>query len=178
MSGRVGGCVRWGGVALILAVGVSPFLASSEAGASNAPPGPAGAPTAPIASGVLTKPQPWCGVGTCRRVAPEDGGACVAAPPVSANDGWLSVIDPITHSWDANCDGKLEKEVVADASVYATGCVSELPKATPQGPRCETAPVGPKGCGAHWALFPCELNKATGKCEATNLKGNVKQRCK
>lgn len=85
MSGRVGGCVRWGGVALILAVGVSPFLASSEAGASNAPPGPAGAPTAPIAS---------------------------------------------------------------------------------------------KGCGAHWALFPCELNKGTGKCEATNLKGNVKQRCK
>src|SRR6266487_1555199 len=50
-----------------------------------------------------------CGLGVCKRTVPA-AIVCTPGKPITENDGWLYSVDAATSSWDANCDGTVEKK--------------------------------------------------------------------
>jgi len=131
----------------------------------------AASPPTPTQSTLMPR---GCGEGACFRPEPKVG-RCVPGTP---QEGWANAPDPVNKSWDTNCDGKVEKEVLAVTAElgidpYTSGCASELPA---RGGECVYKKVTP-ACGDKWPLFTCKL-RADGKCHAGALKGEIVQRCR
>ena len=126
--------------------------------------------TAPPVSAVAPK---TCGEGVCKRTV--TGPVCTPGSPVSENGGWLAAIDPSTQSWDANCNGTVEKEVV-DVESNHIGC------ALLRGTACVGQRAGTMECGHKESIWAkCELaTRADGSkyCHTGALHGSFVQRCR
>jgi hypothetical protein len=135
-------------------------IAAPRAGASDAPSAPIG-----------TVAPKTCGEGVCKRTV--TGPVCTPGKPITDNGGWLAKADPATQSWDADCNGTVEKESF-DLSQYKVGC--EMERGT-----CVTKRRGLE-CGEKQDLWAkCELaTKADGSkyCHTGALLGALVQRCR
>lgn len=132
--------------------------------ASAAPPAAARKP-ATVEPSRTTKE---CGVGACKRRVPSVA-VCKPGAPITENDGWLYKPDPATDSWDANCDGQVEKKVY-EPWVYLGECKIE-------GSQCVPARVDGPECGQKWNIWTCRMT-ASGECKKSELKGAVTQACR
>jgi len=112
-----------------------------------------------------------CGVGVCKRTM--TGPVCTPGKPMAENDGWLTKADPATGSWDANCDGTVEKET-RDLSAYKIGCALVRGSCVPR--------AGAFACGDSEPLSSkCEtrtLRDGSKECETGALLGSFIQRCR
>lgn len=145
-------------------------LAPAASAADTAPPSPS--PTsAPLPSAARTKS---CGEGACRRAVPA-ALECKPGLPITTNDGWLTKPDPATGSWDANCDGRIEKKPVPDLTGYVWNCRMERGI-------CRSDTKADFACGEETVLWDrCELARATDgttTCRVNVLKGKIVQSCR
>lgn len=127
----------------------------------------------PVAKGGVL-PTKECGVGACKRTVPAVA-VCKPGDPITEDEGWLMKPDVKTGSWDANCDGTVEKKTYPEFA-YVSGCESEEP-----GPKgCVSARVTEPACGQHWSIRSCQMLKTPkgAKCLAPQLQGAVTQACR
>ena len=107
----------------------------------------------------------------CKRTV--TAAVCTPGSPITDHDGWLTKADAATQSWDANCNGSIEKEVV-DLSQYKVGCEMERGVCLT---KRRTFQCGDKE--SVWSK--CELAiKADGTkyCHTGSLFGEFVQRCR
>lgn len=133
---------------------------------------PAGAaPNVPEPSRAVAQ-EKECGVGVCKRKVPAVA-VCTPGRPITANEGWLSAPDDKTGSWDANCDGTVEKQPLPEHAFWV-GCESETPG--PSG--CVQKKLVDPECGKGWVRSGECKPTSDGKCKAITTMAPVRQRCR
>ncbi|MEO7112177.1 MAG: hypothetical protein ABI183_17160 [Polyangiaceae bacterium] len=160
----------------LVTIGTVPFLAVAQTTPVSKPQSAAGAPTptivkSPIKPGVLS-----CGVGACFQYAAkkypgvEGHSGCDSLP---GRNGWQSQADDVNHSWDTNCDGKVDKELLSD-SMYIVSCTWRNNACSPN----RVAPVGQTPvCGSVWMPVTCPTVGGQSGCTGKPLGGKITQRC-
>ena len=116
-----------------------------------------------------------CGEGVCKKTVGASE-SCVPGTPVSANESWLSKADSETGSWDANCDGKVEKKP-APKELYDGAFVMDCET---KGSACIAKKRTEFACGEKVHLFEkCAVDKDDGKCKpGGETKGLYVQYCR
>ena len=141
---------------------------STSASGSDTPPPP---PVAPSPA-VTTKS---CGEGVCRRTVSSSALTCVPGQPVTADDGWLYKPDPTTGSWDANCDGKVEKRSTSELNEFASNC--EMLRGV-----CRSHPKREYACGekaTFWQKCVATTKNGVTTCSGGGgLQGELVQGCR
>jgi hypothetical protein len=152
------------GVAAFIVLGTISWLALAAPPIAPAPsPTPIPYPNVPIATHTKT-----CGQGVCKRTVP-DNAVCTPGAPISANDGWLFAIDAASSSWDANCDGAVEKKPIP-VGFDITGC--ELVRGG-----CVPRKMIDPACGIKWAAYN-KCSPSNGECKPNALIGSITQACR